>query len=61
MTHVCQNESGFRAEATKLDFERLAFGVAAAGRNDRCAFFGKGERRGTTDAGQSPGDEDKQE
>jgi hypothetical protein len=58
VTHVCQNESGFTAEATKLDFDRLAFGLAASGHNDRCAFFGKGERRGTTDAGQSAGNED---
>jgi hypothetical protein len=58
VTHVRQNESGFSAEATKLDFECLAFGLAEAGYNDRCAFFGKGKRRGTTDAGQSASDED---
>src|SRR5271154_3604503 len=29
VTHVCQNESSFRSETTKLDFERLAFGLAA--------------------------------
>jgi hypothetical protein len=58
VTHVRQNESGISAEATKLVFERLAFGLAAAAYDDGCAFFGKGKRRGTTDAGQSAGDED---
>jgi len=58
VAHVRQNESGLSAEATKLGFECLAFDLAAAGRNDRCAFFGKGKRRGTTDAGQSAGNED---
>jgi hypothetical protein len=58
VAHVRQNESGFSAEATKLGFDCLAFGLAAAGRNNRCAFFGKGKCRGTTDAGQSTGNED---
>src|ERR1700719_183262 len=58
VTHVRQNESGFSAEATKLFFECLAFGLAAAGYNDRRALFGKGKRGGTTDAGQSAGDQD---
>jgi hypothetical protein len=31
VAHVRQNESGFSAEATKLGFECLAFGLAAAG------------------------------
>src|SRR4051794_35043253 len=58
MTHVRKNEGGFSAEATKLGFECLALGLAAAGRNDRCTFIGKGKRRGTTDAGQSASNED---
>jgi hypothetical protein len=58
VAHVRQSENGFGAEAAKLVFECLAFGLAAAGYNDRCAFFGKGKRRGTTDTGQSAGDED---
>jgi hypothetical protein len=41
VTHVRQNESGLSAEATKVDFECLAFGLAAAGHNDCCTFFGK--------------------
>jgi hypothetical protein len=57
VTHVRQNESSFSAEATKLSFEGVAFGLPAAGYNDRCAF-GKGKRRGTPNAGQSAGDED---
>ena len=58
VTHVRQNESGFSAEATKLAFECLAFGLATAGYNNRCAFLGKGKRRSTTNASQSASDED---
>ena len=57
VTHVRQNESGLRAETMKLVFECLAFGLAPAGYNDRCAFFGEGKRRGTADARQSACDE----
>jgi hypothetical protein len=41
----------------KLVFECIAFGLAPAGYDDRCARFGEGKRRGTTDAGQSACDE----
>jgi hypothetical protein len=41
VAHIRQNESGFRAEARKLVFERRAFELAPAGYNDSCAFFAK--------------------
>ena len=58
VTHVRQNECSFSAKTMKFVFECLALGLAPAGYNDRCAFFGKGKCRSTTDAGQSAGDED---
>ena len=58
VTHVRQNEYSFSAKTMKFVFECLALGLAPAGYNDRCAFFGKGKCRSTTDAGQSAGDED---
>src|SRR5258705_3243743 len=58
VAHVRRNESGFNAEATKLGFECLALGLAAAGRSDRCTFLCKSKLRWTTDAGQSASNED---
>ena len=57
VTHVRQNECSFSAKTMKFVFECLALGLAPAGYNDRCAFFGEGKRRGTTDASQSACDE----
>jgi hypothetical protein len=47
-----------RAEAAEFGFQRLAFGFPAAGRDDLCPVFGKGERGGSADAGQSASDQD---
>ena len=62
---VALRGEGVAASATVLDarghsehvaplIERC---LASAGCNDRCAFFGEGKRRGTTDASQSACDE----
>jgi hypothetical protein len=56
--HVRLDERRLRAEPAQFGFQGFAFGFAPAGYSDRCAFFGKGERRGAADAGQSAGNED---
>jgi hypothetical protein len=58
VAHVGLDEGGLRAERMELGFQRLAFGLAAAGGDDGCAVLGEGQRGGAADAGQCAGDQD---